>query len=112
MSPRPPFSFQDFLSTVANAVGPAGTELVWVDEEALTGAGVAPAELPLWAGLAPGRDLSAADPSRAWEAGLQPRPLDRTVLDIHEHELAEPTPVRGPVGLGPDREEELLRLAS
>ncbi len=112
VSPRPPFSFQDFLSTVANAVGPAGTELVWVDEEALTGAGVAPAELPLWAGLAPGRDLSAADPSRAWEAGLQPRPLDRTVLDIHEHELAEPTPVRGPVGLGPDREEELLRLAS
>jgi 2'-hydroxyisoflavone reductase len=112
VSPRPPFSFEDFLTTVVNAVGPAGTELAWVDEEALTGAGVAPAELPLWAGLAPGRDLSAADPSRAWEAGLQPRPLDRTVLDIHEHELAEPTPVRGPVGLGPAREQELLRLAS
>jgi 2'-hydroxyisoflavone reductase len=112
VSPRPPFSFEDFLTTVVNAVGPAGTELVWVDEEALIGAGVAPAELPLWAGRAPGRDLNAADPSRAWEAGLQPRPLDRTVLDVHEHELAEPTPVRGPVGLGPAREEELLRLAS
>ncbi len=71
MSPRPPFSFGDFLTTAVEAVGPAGTELVWVDAEALTDAGVSPAELPLWAGLAPGRGLSAADPSRAMEAGLQ-----------------------------------------
>jgi 2'-hydroxyisoflavone reductase len=112
VSPAPPFSFEDFLATVVGTVGPAGTELVWVDAQALTSAGVAAHELPLWAGLAPGRDLSAADPSRALGAGLQPRPLERTVLDIHQHELAEPTPVRGPIGLDPGREEELLSLSS
>ncbi len=111
VSPRPPFSFEGFLTTVVEAIGPAGTELVWMDAEALIDAGVSPAELPLWAALAPDRDLSAADPSRAFEAGLQPRPLARTVVDTHEHEVAEPTPVRGPVGLEPEREEELLRLA-
>ena len=112
VSPTPPFSFEDFLRTVLDEVGPAGTELVWLSPEVLTEAGVSAAELPLWAARAPGRDVSAADPSRAREAGLQPRPLARTVRDVYEHELAEPTPVRGPVGLEPAREQELLGLAT
>jgi 2'-hydroxyisoflavone reductase len=111
VNPRPPFSFEDFLRTAVDAVGPAGTELVWVEAPALTDAGVTPAELPLWTGLAPGRDVSAADPSAAMGAGFEPRPLAQTVLDIHEHELAEPTPVRGPIGLSPEREDKLLELA-
>ncbi len=112
VSPVPPFSFEDFLKTVVDAVGPAGTELVWVEAEALVAAGVRHAELPLWEGLTPGRNVSALDPSRALAAGLEPRPLARTVRDLHEHELTEPTPVRGPVGLEPAREEELLALAA
>ncbi len=111
VSPRPPFSFENFLTTVVEAVGHAGTELVWVDAEALTDAGVTPSELPLWAGLAPGRDVSAADPSRAMGAGLRPRPLAQTVVDIHEHERAEPTAVRGPIGLSAESEEKLLGLS-
>ena len=111
VSPRPPFSWEGFLTTAVDAVGPAGTELVWVDAQALEDAGVTPAELPLWAGLAPGRDINALDPSAALAAGLAPRPLAQTVVDTHEHEQAEPTPVRGPIGLEPAREEELLRLA-
>ena len=112
VSPAPPFSFEGFLTTVVDTVGPAGTELVWAEAEALIEAGVSPAELPLWAALAPGRDISAADPSRAFEAGLQPRPLARTIQDTHDQEIAEPTPVRGPVGLEPDREEGLLKLVA
>jgi 2'-hydroxyisoflavone reductase len=111
VSPRPPFSWEGFLTTAVDAVGPAGTELVWVDAQALEDAGVTPAELPLWAGLAPGRDINALDPSAALAAGLAPRPLAQTVVDTHDHEQAEPTPVRGPIGLEPAREEELLRLA-
>jgi 2'-hydroxyisoflavone reductase len=96
---------------VVDAVGPAGTELVWVEAQALEDAGVTPAELPLWAGLAPGRDINALDPSAALAAGLAPRPLAQTVVDTLDHEQAEPTSVRGPIGLEPAREDELLRLA-
>jgi 2'-hydroxyisoflavone reductase len=112
VSPAPPFTFEDFLKTVLDEVGAAGTELVWMDAETLTGAGVTASELPLWAAQVPGRDVGAANPGRALAAGLQPRPLARSVRDIYEHELAEPTAVRGPVGLEPEREQELLSLST
>ncbi len=56
VSPAPPFSFEDFLTTVVDAVGPPGTELIWVEAEALAKAGVTDAELPLWAGVDAGGD--------------------------------------------------------
>ncbi len=35
VSPAPPFSFEDFLTTVLDEVGPSGTELIWVEAEVL-----------------------------------------------------------------------------
>jgi 2'-hydroxyisoflavone reductase len=109
VSPAPPFSFEDFLTTLVDAVGPSGTELIWVEAEALAKAGVTDAELPLWAGVDAGGDM-AASPARAIAAGLQVRPLAQTVREIHEHELTEPGASRASVGLTAARERELLAL--
>jgi len=110
VSPIPPFSFEEFLAMVVNEVGPSGTELVWVDAERLTEAEVTGADLPLWAGIEPGRYARAVDPSRALAAGLRPRPLARTIHEIHDHEMAQRSPTQRPVGLDPRRERELLTL--
>jgi len=111
VSPSPPFSFEDFLTTVLDEVGPSGSELIWVGPEDVAKAGVTDAELPLWAGVGPGRDQSAASPARAIAAGLRPRPLAQTVREVHEHELIEPGAPRAHVGLTPTRERELLALS-
>ncbi len=109
VSPAPPCSFADFLRTAAAEVAPAGTELVWVEADALVRAGVTDSDLPLWAPAESDWYFSALDPSRAFAAGLRPRPLAQTIRELHEHELRAPTPVRGPIGLDPARESELLR---
>jgi 2'-hydroxyisoflavone reductase len=109
VSPRPPFSFADFLTTILSEVGPPGTELVWVDASVLEAANVTAAELPLWGGPELVSDTTGTDPSRALAAGLRPRPLAQTVREVYEHELAEPTAVRRPVGMSPESEQELLR---
>jgi 2'-hydroxyisoflavone reductase len=115
VSPAPPFSFEDFLSAVVDEVGPAGTELVWVEARALIEAGATDAELPLWAALGPHRYLSAADPSRAIAAGLRPRPLGETIRDVYQQEVVAPTVTRPRVhvvGISPARERELLELSA
>jgi 2'-hydroxyisoflavone reductase len=110
VSPAPPFTFEDFLTTVVKAVGPPGTELVWVGADVLADAGVTGTDLPLWAGLGPGRNVSALSPDRAFAAGLRPRPLAQTVAEVYSHELVAPTPLRARVGLDAVREEELIAL--
>jgi 2'-hydroxyisoflavone reductase len=110
VSPTPPFSFEDFLTTVLDQVGPPGTELVWIAPEVLVKVGVTPAELPLWAGVGSDGDL-AASPARAIAAGLRVRPLAQTVREVHEHELAEPFAGRARAGLTPARERELLAVS-
>jgi 2'-hydroxyisoflavone reductase len=106
--PTPPFSFGEFLQLLVEVVGPPGCELVWADSARLTAAGLTQRELPLWAGSGPGLNLMAADPSRALAAGLAPRPLAETVRQTHRHQQDQPIPL--PVGLAPEREEELLAL--
>ena len=110
VSPAPPFSFEEFLTTVVDAVGPGGTELIWVEAEALAKAGVTEAELPLWAGVDTGGAM-AASPARAIAAGLRVRPLAQTVREVHEHELTEPDAPRASVGVTPAREKDLLALS-
>lgn len=98
-------------------------ELVWVPEEGLAGAGVAPwDELPLWLDLPRNpefRGFLAVDVGRAVAAGLAFRPLEDTVADtlawVRTRD-AVPRNTPGvplePAGLAPDREAELLaRLA-
>jgi 2'-hydroxyisoflavone reductase len=108
VSPAPPFSFRDFLTTVVSEVGPPGTELVWVDAAVLADAGVTPADLPLWEATGPGRNLSAAAPDRAVAAGLRARPLAQTVAEVHQHGLTHPASPTRATGLDPARERELL----
>jgi 2'-hydroxyisoflavone reductase len=110
VSPAPPSSFEDFLTTVLAEVGPPGTELVWVAPEVLAKEGVTGAELPLWAGVGPAGAL-AASPARAIAAGLRVRPLAQTVREVHEHELAGPLAGGAQIGLAPARERELLALS-
>jgi 2'-hydroxyisoflavone reductase len=110
VSPAPPFSFEDLLTTVLNEVGPPGTKLVWVPPEVLAREGVTGAELPLWAGVGPGGAL-AADPARAIAAGLRARPLAQTVRDVHEQALTEPLAGGAQVGLAPGRERGLLAVS-
>ncbi len=105
-SPAPPFAFADFLKAVVDAVGPPDCELVWLDSDVLSSKGVTARDLPLWEGRGPGGGMLAADASRALAAGLRPRPLARTILDVHQHELAHPRPL--PVGLDAARERELI----
>jgi 2'-hydroxyisoflavone reductase len=111
-SPAPPFSWEDFLMAVLDEVGPPGTQLSWVETAALIEAGATGNELPLWHALSEDRYVAAVDPSRAIAAGLRARPLAQTIRDIHRHELAAPTPVKAPVGLSPEREQELLKLSA
>lgn len=108
VSPAPPFSFADFLRTALTEVAPDGTELVWVGAETLARAGITRAELPLWLPTEADWYETALDPARAFAAGLAPRPLAQTVREVHEHELAAPTPVPRAVGLDPARERALL----
>jgi 2'-hydroxyisoflavone reductase len=107
VNPAPPFSFGSFLETVVATVGPAGTELVWVDSDWLAARGINSRELPLWEGTAEGRNASALDPSRANARGLVARPLAETVMQLHAAEAVSPTPSAG-IGFDPDRETRLL----
>src|SRR5215471_7985616 len=108
VSPPPPFGFGALLEAIAAEVAPPGTTLTWVDADFLLERGETAESIPLWPGGDSERDINTADPARAYAAGLAPRPLSRTVADIHAAEQASPTPPRAGVGLPADREAELL----
>jgi 2'-hydroxyisoflavone reductase len=108
VNPSPPFSFGDFLDTIAGLIAPAGTELVWAEADWLKLEGLTERELPLWAATDPDRYISALDPNRAVVAGLSVRSLADTVNELHAHELDAPSVREGSPGLAPAREEELL----
>jgi 2'-hydroxyisoflavone reductase len=101
VSPPPPFTFREMLETIVSVVGPLRTELVWVDNDFLTAEGVDGEMLPLWSSDPSELLLDTASPARAYAAGLAPRPLVDTVLELHGHlaSLAEP----------PQHEEQLTR---
>ena len=81
LAPAPPFTFEDMLESIVEAVGPAGTTLEWVDADFLVRQGVEGEMLPLWAGAYEGEYGIACDPARANAAGLRPRPLTQTIQD-------------------------------
>jgi 2'-hydroxyisoflavone reductase len=104
--PARPLTMEEMLEEIVSATG-SSAELVWVEERALTDAGVeAWSDLPLW--LAPNVDpkhagFTSIDVSKALGTGLAFRPLSETIRDTLAH--AEPTP---DAGLDPERERELL----
>jgi 2'-hydroxyisoflavone reductase len=108
VNPAPPFTWRDMMSAVTAAVGPAGTELIWVPSDFLLAEGVTEAELPLWPeGETEGAEMMTASPSAAFAAGLDPRPLRQTIADIHAEDRP-PGSQRPGVGMSPDREAALL----
>jgi 2'-hydroxyisoflavone reductase len=79
--PAEPLTLGEALDRVGAAVG-FGGRLVWVDDDTLVEAGVQPwSELPLWLPGADYAGLLRADVTRAFEHGLNLRPLEETARD-------------------------------
>lgn len=99
------------------AVTGSGATLRWVDDAALSAAGVEPwTELPLWL-PAPKADAAwAVDVSAAVASGLTIRALADSVADTWEWMRRHPTPTAGNArsadGIDPDRERAILRGSS
>jgi 2'-hydroxyisoflavone reductase len=108
--PVPPYSFEDFLTTVVAQVGPSECELKWIDADRLLESGLSSGELPLWGALGEERHVLELDSSRAIDAGLRLRPLSDTIRDVYAQELAEPTKLTREVGINAAREREILEL--
>jgi 2'-hydroxyisoflavone reductase len=106
VSPAPPYGFGDLLDAVAAAVAPAGTTLEWVDSPTLLEAGLDDEALPLWDPSGADWWAGACDPSRAYAAGLAPRPLPDTIRDTLEWTTTSTRPDH--VGIDPERERTLV----
>jgi len=97
-----------FLDTVNRAAG-ADAELVWVDPEFLVEHDVGEwMELPLWLHAPEYRGMLAVDPTAAFAAGLETRPLEETAHDTLEWVHRGEAPPDPPAGLA--REKETLVL--
>jgi 2'-hydroxyisoflavone reductase len=108
VSPPPPFGFGQLLDTIAARVAPPGTTLTWVDSDFLKAGGEDDESLPLWPAADAESDINAADPARAYAAGLAPRPLGDSVAELHAAEQAAPTAKPAGLGLTSEREAGLL----
>ena len=107
--PRDDFTWGEQIDTIAAAVAPAGTEIVWVDADTVLDHDLPPMALPLWGGVGPQRWIMTADPARAVEAGLTFRPLADTVRDtLHWAESHAASTAIASIGLTPDQELALL----
>ncbi|HKX19234.1 MAG TPA: NAD-dependent epimerase/dehydratase family protein [bacterium] len=107
---RPGVTIGEILET-CRAVGRVrDASFVWVDESFLLQHGVKPwSEIPLWVRRG-GDDLAGLDSTKAFGAGLRPRPLAETIADTLEWDRARPADTALRAGLAPTRESELLRL--
>lgn len=106
VGPASPLTLGSLLD-VCRAVAGSDARITWVDEDFLLENDVEPwSELPLWipAALADFAGLDRIDGSRAFAAGLVPRPVEETVAAT----LAEKNWARGS-SLKTEREVELLR---
>jgi hypothetical protein len=96
-------------AALIDACRTSDVELVWVDGDFLAEQGVGEwMELPLWLHSPEYRGMLAVDPSPAFEAGLETRPLVETARDTLAWVRAGDGPDEPPAGLGRDRERELL----
>ncbi|WP_405018000.1 NAD-dependent epimerase/dehydratase family protein [Kitasatospora sp. NBC_00070] len=110
-------TMRGMLEACLTATG-SGAELVWVPEELLAEAEVAPwTGLPLWSPSGPEwSDIWTADSAKAAAAGLRTRPLAETVADtwawIQERGPATAPYRQGSTDLGIDRATELRLLTA
>ena len=80
-SPAPPYTWGEELQAIVDAVGPEGTRLHWVPPADVAAAGIDEGAFPLWSADDSDVWVMAVDPSRAFDTGLNPRPLADTVRD-------------------------------
>jgi 2'-hydroxyisoflavone reductase len=103
--PEEPLTLEQVLTAC-----PGEARLVWTPGEWLIEQGVQPwMELPLWLGNDPEyAGFARVDVSRALQAGLTFRPLERTIVDTLAWQRSGEAPIDPPAGLEREREQELL----
>ncbi len=113
---RPGHTTMRQLLQAAVAVTGADAELVWVDPDTITAAGIQPwTELPLW--IPPGHQsagLHSTNVDRAYATGLRCRPVEQTVADTWawlattDAQVMAASPSQPPHGLDPAKEQAVL----
>jgi 2'-hydroxyisoflavone reductase len=103
-----PVARRDLLETCL-AVAGADAELVWVDPDFLVEHEVGEwMELPLWLVSPEYAGMLSVDPSAAFAAGLETRPLEETVRDTLEWVHSGEAPIEPPAGLDREKEHAVL----
>jgi 2'-hydroxyisoflavone reductase len=108
VSPTDPCTFEEFMEAAVDELGPEGTSLTWVEPDELLRLEVPETAFPLWLGTDPLRLLSAVNPQRAIDAGLEPRPLRQSIRETFEYESEHPTTAPPSLGLTDDQERAIL----
>jgi 2'-hydroxyisoflavone reductase len=84
-------------------------ELVWVDGDFLAEHEIGEwMELPLWLHSPEYQGMLSIDPSAAFAAGLETRPLEETARDTLEWVRSGQAPIEPPAGLDREKEREAL----
>jgi 2'-hydroxyisoflavone reductase len=84
-------------------------ELVWIDGDFLAEHEVGEwMELPLWLHDPDYAGMLSVDPSAAFAAGLEPRPLEETVHATLEWARSGEAPAESPAGLAREKEQRVL----
>jgi 2'-hydroxyisoflavone reductase len=108
-APQEPHRLGDLLGSAARTVGQEDVRPVWVSLRFLVEHGLSEWEaLPWWA---PPEELAFTrfDASRAFAAGLDPRPIEESFRDCWAWDRTRADePLRSDRGLPPEREAELL----
>ncbi len=111
--PNETLTFGELLDTCKTITG-SDARFVWVDEQFLLDAGVRPyTELPLWIPNLPERaGFYSVNSGKAIAAGLTFRPVAETIRATLAWDATQPPDAPRPCGLHPNRERELLAVAS
>ena len=97
------------LAATCLRVAGSDAEIVWVDGAFLAEHEVGEwMELPLWLNDPAYAGMLSVDPSAAFAAGLEPRPLEQTVRDTLAWVAAGDAPAETPAGLDRAKEQRVL----
>jgi 2'-hydroxyisoflavone reductase len=98
------------LFETCRRVAASDAELVWVDGDFLAEHDVGEwMELPLWLHSPEYAGMLSVDPSAALRAGLEPRPLEKTVRATLDWAASGEAPDEPPAGLASEKERQVLR---
>jgi 2'-hydroxyisoflavone reductase len=103
-----PTTREDLVETCRRVAG-AEAELVWVEPEFHVAHHVGEwMELPLWIADPAYAGMLSVDPSRAFAAGLETRPLEETARDTLDWVRSGEGPADPPAGLAREKEQAVL----